>query len=89
MTGTTKERQARKTMSGFLDRAKNAAQQGVAAGKQKVGDVQVQRAGADLLKKLGTAVYAEQRQGGSPEAVEAALGALDAHVREHGDASLR
>ncbi|MFJ9416126.1 hypothetical protein ACIRPT_18370 [Streptomyces sp. NPDC101227] len=76
-------------MSGFLDRAKEQAQRGLAQGKQKVDEVQAHRAGSDLLKKLGAAYYAERSGTGSPEATREALGALEAHINAHGDAFLR
>ncbi|MGX1850486.1 hypothetical protein [Streptomyces sp. NPDC055299] len=75
-------------MSGFLDRAKEQARQGLEAGKQKVDEVQQQRAGNDLLKKLGAAYFAERRGSGSPEATQDALNSLEAHVNAHGDAFL-
>lgn len=53
-------------MAGFLDRAKEQAQRGLTQGKQKLDEVQTQRAGSDLLKKLGAAYYAERRGSGSP-----------------------
>ena len=40
---------------GFLARAKEQAQHGLAQGKQKVDEMQQQRAGNDLLRKLGAA----------------------------------
>ncbi|MFI2185857.1 hypothetical protein [Streptomyces sioyaensis] len=75
-------------MTGFLDRAKEQARQGLEAGKQKVDEVQQQRAGNDLLKKLGAAYFAERRGSGSPETTQDALNALEAHVNAHGDAFL-
>ncbi|MGW3631518.1 hypothetical protein ACWD7F_15345 [Streptomyces sp. NPDC005122] len=76
-------------MAGFLDRAKEQAQRGLTQGKQKLDEVQAQRAGADLLKRLGAAYYAERRGSGSPEATQQALQALDSHVAANGDAFLR
>ncbi|MEU5208362.1 hypothetical protein [Streptomyces sp. NPDC020742] len=76
-------------MSGFLDRAKEQARQGLEAGKQKVDEVQQQRHGNDLLKKLGAAYFAERRGSGSSEATQDALNALEAHVNTHGDGFLR
>ncbi|NJQ00899.1 hypothetical protein [Streptomyces zingiberis] len=73
-------------MAGFLDRAKEQAQRGLNQGKQKYDEVQTQRAGADLLKKLGAAYYAEQRRGGSPEATRLALEAVERHTATHGEA---
>ncbi|MCX4643264.1 MULTISPECIES: hypothetical protein [unclassified Streptomyces] len=76
-------------MTGFLDRAKEQAQRGLTQGKQKLDEVQAQRAGGDLLKKLGAAYYAERKGTGTPEETQAALGALEHHVAEHGDGFLQ
>ncbi|RII16047.1 hypothetical protein DSC45_15780 [Streptomyces sp. YIM 130001] len=76
-------------MAGFLDRAKEQAQRGLTQGKAKIDDVQTQRAGSDLLKKLGTAYYEEKRGTGSPQATAQALQALEAHVAANGDGFLR
>ncbi|MGK5731953.1 hypothetical protein [Streptomyces sp. URMC 124] len=76
-------------MAGFLDRAKEQAQQALAQGKEKVEDVQAQRAGNDLLKKLGAAYYAEKRGSGGMDATQQALSALEAHIATHGDGFLR
>ncbi|MFD9483083.1 hypothetical protein [Streptomyces sp. NPDC059991] len=76
-------------MPGFLDRAKEQAQSALNQGKQKVDEVQQQRAGNDLLKQLGAAYYAERRGSGTPEATQQALSALEAHVAAHGDGFLR
>ncbi|MEU8785630.1 hypothetical protein [Streptomyces sp. NPDC048637] len=75
-------------MSGFLDRAKEQARQGLAQGKQKVDEVQQNRAGSELLRKLGAAYFAERRGSGSPQATQDALNTLEAHVNAHGDAFL-
>ncbi len=76
-------------MAGFLDRAKQQAQQGLAQGKQKIDEVQAQRAGSDLLKKLGAAYYAERQGTGSPQATQQALQAVEAHIATNGDSFLR
>ncbi|MEU2741197.1 hypothetical protein ACFZDJ_16290 [Streptomyces sp. NPDC007896] len=76
-------------MAGFLDRAKEQAQRGLTQGKQKLDEVQAQRAGGDLLKRLGAAYYAERRGSGSPEATQQALQALESHIAANGDAFLR
>lgn len=76
-------------MTGFLDRAKEQAQRGLTQGKQKLDEVQAQRAGGDLLKKLGAAYYAERKGTGTPEATQVAVAALEHHVAEHGDGFLR
>ena len=76
---------------GFLDKARDAAQQaatkaqqGMAQGQAKIGEVQAKRASDGLLRDLGAAFYAEQRQGGSSEAVVSALRAIDTHVAQNG-----
>ena len=76
---------------GFLDKAREAAQQaatkaqqGVAQGQAKLDEVQTARAWDKLLRDLGTSYYAEQRSGGPHQAVVAALSALDAHVAANG-----
>jgi hypothetical protein len=76
---------------GFMDKAREAAQQatakaqqGLAQGQAKFDEVQTTRAADGLLRDLGAAFYAEQRSGGSNEAVVAALAAVDAHVAAHG-----
>ncbi len=76
-------------MAGFLDRAKEQAQRGLAQGKDKVEEVQAQRAGQDLVRKLGAAYYAQQRGTGTPEQVQRALAAVEQHVAQHGDSALR
>lgn len=76
-------------MSGFLDRAKEQAQSALQQGKQKVDEVQQQRAGGELLKRLGAAYYAERRGTGSEQATQQALSALEAHIATHGDGFLR
>ncbi|MBC9711236.1 hypothetical protein H9Y04_01450 [Streptomyces sp. TRM66268-LWL] len=76
-------------MAGFLDRAKEQAQRGLTQGKQKIDEVQSQRTGADLLKKLGAAYYAERQGTGSPQATQQAMQAVEAHIATNGDAFLR
>ncbi len=46
------------------------------------------RHGAKLFLKLGIAVYAEQRLGGTHGPVDRILGALDGHAAEHGEVDL-
>jgi hypothetical protein len=76
-------------MAGFLDRAKEQAQRGLAQGKEKMEEVQAQRQGSELLRRLGAAYYAEQRGNGSPAAVQQALSAVEQHIAQHGDGCLR
>ncbi|MGY0491855.1 hypothetical protein [Streptomyces sp. WG-D5] len=76
-------------MAGFMDRAKEQAQRGLTQGKQKLDEVQAQRAGGDLLKRLGAAYYAERKGTGSPQATQQALQALESHIAANGDGVLR
>lgn len=66
------------------EKARVAAQQGVHQGQVKLDAMQARRRADVLLRELGWAYYAQQRQGASHEAVERALAALDAHAAEHG-----
>ncbi|MCN9240050.1 hypothetical protein NGF19_04470 [Streptomyces sp. RY43-2] len=75
-------------MTGFLDRAKEQAQRGLAQGRQKFDEVQAQRAGNELLRKLGAAYYAERRGSGTPDATQRALQAIESHIATHGDGFL-
>jgi hypothetical protein len=76
-------------MAGFLDKAKEQAQRGLAQGKEKMEEVQAQRQGNDLLRRLGAAYYAEQRGSGSSAGVQQALSSLEQHIAQHGDGFLR
>lgn len=76
-------------MAGFLDRAKEQAQRGIHQGKQRIDEVQAQRTGNDLLKKLGAAYYAERRGSGSADDTQQALQALESHIAANGDGFLR
>ncbi|KPI02720.1 hypothetical protein OK074_5200 [Actinobacteria bacterium OK074] len=76
-------------MAGFLDRAKEQAQRGLTQGKQKLDEVQAQRAGNDLLRQLGAAYYAERTGSGSPDRTSQAVQALEQHIAAHGDGFLR
>ncbi|MBR7838152.1 hypothetical protein KDL01_33075 [Actinospica durhamensis] len=73
----------------FFSKAKGQAQHGLAQGKQKVDELQQQRAGNDLLRKLGAAYYAEKHGLGTEQATQGALGALEAHISAHGDGFLQ
>jgi hypothetical protein len=76
---------------GLMDKVKQGAgqaltkaQQGVNQGKAKLDQAQAKHQWDGLLRNLGAAVYAEQRQGGPADAVSAALSALDEHAATHG-----
>ena len=76
---------------GLMDKVKQGAgqaltkaQQGVNQGKAKLDQAQAKHQWDGLLRNLGSAVYAEQRQGGPADAVTAALAALDEHAATQG-----
>ena len=76
---------------GLMDKVKqqaeqaiNKAQQGVAQGQAKLDEVQAKRQADQLLRDLGAAYYAAERQGGSAEDVATALAAVDDHFATHG-----
>ena len=78
-------------MAGFLDKAKQVAQQaldeakkGVEQGQAKLDEAGAKREAHKLLAALGAAFYAEQRAGGNRADVDAALLAVDHHVNENG-----
>jgi hypothetical protein len=69
---------------GFLDKAKEAANQAMASAQQaaqqgqaKLGEMQQGRAESELLKTLGDAFYNEQRRGGDRQTTIDALVAVD------------
>src|SRR5450432_3717489 len=67
---------------GFLDKAKAQATAAMAQGRAKVGAMQSNRSEGELYRALGEATYAAQRRGGGADAVDAAVGALDAHFAQ-------
>jgi hypothetical protein len=76
---------------GLMDKVKqgagtalNKAQQGVNQGKAKIDQAQSKRQWDGLLHNLGAAIWAEQREGGSSDAVTAAWAALDEHLAANG-----
>src|SRR3954451_19690845 len=60
------------------------AQQRIAQGQAKLTELQVRKQADALLRDLGAAVWAAQRQGGPHQPIEDAMAALDAHVAAHG-----
>ncbi len=77
---------------GLLDKVKEQAgqiaekaQQGVAQGKDRLEEMQANKKFEALLQDLGAAHYAQLRHQGSPDAVQTALAAVDAHAKEHGE----
>ncbi len=76
---------------GFLDKAKAQAEQamakaqhGMVQGQARLDQVQAKRQSDALLRSLGSAYYAQERQGGAPEAVSSAMAALDTFAAEQG-----
>ena len=76
---------------GLMDKVKAQAEQavakaqkGVQQGQAKVEEMQAKKHADALLRNLGAAYYAQQRSGGSADAVTAALTAVDAHAAEQG-----
>jgi len=67
------------------EQALTKAQQGVSQGKAKIDQAQAKHQWDALLRNLGAAVYAQEREGGPSDAVQAALVALDEHMTAHGD----
>jgi hypothetical protein len=72
----------------FIKKAFEVIEKGVDAGGDAIHDFTVNRRTAELFLKLGIAVYAEQRLGGSREAVERMFEALEGHVAENGEVEL-
>jgi hypothetical protein len=75
----------------FMDKVKAQAeqviakaQQGVAQGQVKLETYQASRNADAVLRELGRAFYAGQRTGGSSDALDAALAAVDAYVAANG-----
>ncbi len=60
------------------------AKEGTAQMQAKFDTMQATRGTETMLRDLGAAYYAEQRQGGPHDAVEEALAALDARAAQKG-----
>jgi hypothetical protein len=60
------------------------AQERIAQGQAKLTELQVRKQADALLRDLGAAVWAAQRQGGPHQPIEDAMAALDIHVGKHG-----
>jgi hypothetical protein len=58
-------------------------QQGFGQGHAKFDELRANRQAQPLLRNLGAAYYALKREGGSEEAVTAALAAMDEHMEAH------
>jgi hypothetical protein len=71
----------------FVDKVKEQAEQvfekahhAVSQGQAKVDEQKAKRHAQSLAQDLGNAYYAQQREGGSDEAVRSALAAMDEHI---------
>lgn len=72
---------------GFLDKLQQTAKETLDKGKEKLEDVQAERAADKLLRDLGAWYYASRtgRDGGEAAAnIERLVGELQAHEAEHG-----
>jgi hypothetical protein len=58
-------------------------QQGLGQGHAKFDELRANRQAQSLLRNLGAAYYAREREGGSEEAVTAAVEAMDRHLAAH------
>lgn len=72
----------------LIKKALEVIEKGMDAGGDAIHDFTVNRRTAELFLKLGIAVYAEQRLGGSHEPVERMFAALEGHVAENGEVEL-
>jgi hypothetical protein len=67
----------------FLKQALEASEKAFNAAHGAVEEWNEHRRASNLMLKLGIAVYAEQRLGGSHDAVERILSAIDGHAAEY------
>jgi hypothetical protein len=72
----------------FIQKAMEASEKAFDAAHGAVSEWNAHRHASNLLLKLGIAVYAEQRLGGSHAPVERVLAALDGHAAEHQEIGL-
>jgi hypothetical protein len=72
----------------FIQKAMEASEKAFDAAHGAAVEWNAHRHASNLLLKLGIAVYAEQRLGGSHEPVERILAALDGHAAEYQEIGL-
>jgi hypothetical protein len=72
----------------FIQKVLEVTEKGFEETEHTIEEWNIHRHGAKLFLKLGIAVYAEQRLGGTHGAVDRILGALDGHAAEHGEVDL-
>jgi hypothetical protein len=71
-----------------MKKALEVIENGFEAGGEAIHEFNVNRHTAQLFLKLGVAVYAEQRLGGSHDPVERIFQAIEGHVAENGELDL-
>jgi hypothetical protein len=72
----------------FISKALEVSEKAFDATQNTIEEWNTNRHASALLLKLGIAVYAEQRLGGSHDVVERVLAALDGHAAEHSEVDL-
>jgi hypothetical protein len=72
----------------FIKMAMEASEKAFDATQSAAEEWNAHRHASNLLLKLGIAVYAEQRLGGTHDAVERILAALDGHAAEYQEVGL-
>jgi len=72
----------------FISKALEVSEKAFDETEHTIEEWNIHRHGAKLFLKLGIAVYAEQRLGGTHGPVDRILGALDGHASEHGEVDL-
>ena len=72
----------------FIAKALEVSEKALEETQHTIEEWNTHRHGAKLFLKLGIAVYAEQRLGGTHGPVDRILGALDGHAAEHGEVDL-
>ena len=72
----------------FIQKALEVTEKGIGSAEHAAEEWNTHRHGAKLFMKLGIALYAEQRLGGSHAPIDRILGALDGHAAEHGEVDL-
>jgi len=82
------QKDVRNPIMSFIKKAMEVSEKAFEETEHTIEEWNIHRHGANLFLKLGVAVYAEQRLGGSHAPVERILSALDGHAAEHGQVDL-
>jgi hypothetical protein len=72
----------------FISKALEVSEKAIGETEHSIEEYNTHRRGAKLFLKLGIAVYAEQRLGGTHGPVDRVLASLDGHAAEHGEVDL-